>query len=182
VADASGADSYSDGRFDVLLLDASVTITKLTTFRPELGYLEDMRVEVDLIRASTAWGDAGLVCRAVEGEQRHYYAFLIGSGGAWQIVRRETGSDSVLASGSSSAIKTEVGASNRLVAECTGIDASTLTFTVNGMPVGTATDAGSSTTTNFIYGHTGFRVHSLRDTPVEAQLDNFVVNGTCPTC
>jgi hypothetical protein len=84
-------------------------------------------------------------------------------------VRRDT----ILANLTNSAIRVGIGATNRLVGDCTGINESLLQFAVNGVMVGSATDKLSATTGNVIYGYTGLRVRTVDQAPTEARFDNF---------
>lgn len=170
----SGWDRYQD---DLVSTDYYNDVYRIQVFTPSYwawatpyqDFSGDVRITAHgTMNAGPLDNAFGVICRHKDVE--NFYIFMISSDGYVGIGRRLNGGDIELISGesmvTSDAILQGQGATNAIQADCIG---STLTLTVNGTQVLTATD------TNLTSGDVGLAASTFSEAGVDILFDNFTV-------
>jgi hypothetical protein len=136
---------------------------------PGQSFSSDVSISVNATMSGGPVDNAfGVICRYKDVE--NYYIIIISSDGYAGIARRFEGSDIQLISGdamiTSDAINQGAGATNKVQADCIG---NTITLTVNGTKILTATDASITS------GDVGLVASSFSEGGVDITFDDFVV-------
>ena len=163
----SGITDYNSGTYRMLVKIPNYDIWA----NPGRSFDGDIRVEADASKVAGEYDDDyGLICRySGEPSAPNYYYFIISSDG-YAVIGKVTAGESVYISSEkmvpSDAIKQGM-TTNHLAADCIG---STLTFSVNGQQVASASD------TSFTSGDVGFIAGTFDIPSAEFSFDNLVVS------
>jgi Tol biopolymer transport system component len=149
----------SDGKLSISIKEPNTTVYLFN--KNDMG-ISDVQLNTSVkVATGTNLNNLSLICRASEDG---WYEFSISSGGYWIIWKYEQGY-LVLATGGSKNINLQKG-ENTLRATCQG---NKLTFSVNGVELGSAQDA------QFYSGRSGISVSTFDIPDVNVLFDNFSV-------
>jgi len=128
---------------------------------------KDIKIEVDVGKISgTDINQVGVVCNATD--NRHFYAFVIGTDQTYMIWKQKGDSDEALVDWSNSLIINKGNGENHLTAICNG---GNLTLLVNGVELVSVYD------TSYTQGDVGIIIGSFEENiSVSAYFDNFNVS------
>jgi hypothetical protein len=139
--DGAGTAAYQSDGYDLTVLKPLPALNTYSAASPYLPKLTNMQVTVHATFVTALPADgAGVRCDQGSRNGLRYTFELFGSG-MWVIFKIDTSGSTALASGSSAA--TPIGTEYTIAGQCSEVanGATTLSMTLNGMPVATVTDA-----------------------------------------
>ncbi|HNT22803.1 MAG TPA: hypothetical protein PKM21_00440 [Anaerolineales bacterium] len=150
---------FLDGGYHMV---AKVTTDEAPIYSVREQYFENIRVEVDVMRADGPKGAyMGVVCRFID--TNNLYRFVLDIDGYYEISKRVEGEFTVIESGSGQGVFKTSGV-NHIQADCQGPN---LTLTVNGTKLLTVRDV------ELFAGKTGLIVGANGDPQADVLFDNF---------